>query len=55
MKMYMQEEFFKEQIKIIHETRDEKEENFERLQQEEREKIKLSNANPSDADESRRR
>jgi hypothetical protein len=55
MKMYMQEQFFKEQIKILHETRDEKEENFERLQQEEREKIKLSIANPSDADESRRR
>jgi hypothetical protein len=55
MKMYMQENFFKEQIKIIHETRDEKEESFERLQQEQREKIKLLNANPSSADESSQR
>lgn len=40
--MYMQEQFFKDQIKIIHDSRDEKEEDFERMQQEEREKVKQS-------------
>lgn len=53
MKMQMQEQFFKDQIKLLHETRDEKEENFERLQQEEREKVKQNNA--SNADEYRTR
>ncbi|CAJ1974736.1 unnamed protein product [Sphenostylis stenocarpa] len=40
--MYMQEQFFKDQIKIIHDSRDAKEEDFERIQQEEREKVKQS-------------
>ncbi|XP_048327694.1 protein SUPPRESSOR OF GENE SILENCING 3 isoform X1 [Ziziphus jujuba] len=53
--MYMQEKFFKEQIKVIHESRDAKEENFEMLQQEEREKVKQANADPSNAEEYRRR
>ncbi|KAB1228199.1 hypothetical protein CJ030_MR5G008796 [Morella rubra] len=53
--MYLQEQFFKDQIKFIHESRDEKEEKFESLQWEEREKVKQLNADPSDADEFRRR
>jgi hypothetical protein len=40
--MYHQEQFFKEQIDSIHTLRDTKEEDFERMQQEEREKVKLS-------------
>nr|KYP69506.1 hypothetical protein KK1_008697 [Cajanus cajan] len=40
--MYMQEKFFKDQMKIIHESRDASEEDFERKQQEEREKVKQS-------------
>ncbi len=51
--MYEQEQFFKDQLKIIHESRDAKEETFERLQQEEREKVKQLNANSSDAEEYR--
>lgn len=55
-KMYMQEQFFKEQIKGIHESRDATEEKFELLQQEEREKVKKqSNTDPSNAEEYRRR
>lgn len=46
-KMYEQEQFFKDQIKIIHESRDAKEESFERLQQEQREKVKQSHVHPS--------
>lgn len=55
--MYLQEQFFNEQIKIIHESRNEKEENFERVQQEEREKVKQSNAaaNTSNDEEIRQR
>ena len=53
--MYEQEQFFKNQIKFIHESRGEKEEKFESLQWEEREKVKQLNADPSDADEFRRR
>ncbi|KAM5558546.1 protein SUPPRESSOR OF GENE SILENCING 3 [Rosa sericea] len=45
--MYEQEQFFKDQIKIIHESRDAKEEGFERLQQEQREKVKQSHGQPS--------
>ncbi|TYI73762.1 hypothetical protein E1A91_D07G152300v1, partial [Gossypium mustelinum] len=44
-----------ERIKFIHEARDEKEESFEKLQQQEREKVKQSNPNPSNAEEYRRR
>lgn len=55
MKMQMQEQFFKEQIKLLHDKRDEKEENFERLQQEEREKMKQTNGSRSNTDEYRNR
>lgn len=37
-----QEQFFKDQIRIIHDSRNEKEEDFERIQQEERQKVKQS-------------
>ncbi|XP_020233536.1 protein SUPPRESSOR OF GENE SILENCING 3 [Cajanus cajan] len=40
--MYMQEQFFKDQIRIIHDSRAAKEEDFERMQQEKREKVKQS-------------
>ncbi|TYI96831.1 hypothetical protein E1A91_D01G101300v1 [Gossypium mustelinum] len=53
--MDFQEQFFKERIKFIHEARDEKEESFEKLQQQEREKVKQSNPNPSNAEEYKRR
>ncbi|XP_038997751.1 protein SUPPRESSOR OF GENE SILENCING 3-like [Hibiscus syriacus] len=53
--MNYQEQFFQEQIKFIHEARDEKEESFEKLQQQQREKVKLSNPNPSNTEEYRRR
>ncbi|TYG82642.1 hypothetical protein ES288_D01G105700v1 [Gossypium darwinii] len=52
--MDFQEQFFKERIKFIHEARDEKEESFEKLQQQEREKVKQSNPNPSNAEEYKR-
>ncbi|XP_057978247.1 protein SUPPRESSOR OF GENE SILENCING 3-like [Malania oleifera] len=45
--MDFQEQFFKDQITIIHDARDAKEDEFEKLQQEEREKVKQANANPS--------
>ncbi|PPD89932.1 hypothetical protein GOBAR_DD13136 [Gossypium barbadense] len=53
--MDFQEQFFKERIKFIYEARDEKEESFEKMQQQEREKVKQSNPNPSNAEEYRRR
>ncbi|KAJ7945190.1 suppressor of gene silencing protein [Quillaja saponaria] len=53
--MYAQEQFFKDQITFIHDSTKAKEENFERLQQEEREKVKESTANPSNAEEHKRR
>ncbi|KAG4912464.1 hypothetical protein JHK82_053053 [Glycine max] len=40
--MYMQEQFFKDQIKIIHDSRDAKEEDIKRMQPEECEKVKQS-------------
>ncbi|CAK9156052.1 unnamed protein product [Ilex paraguariensis] len=43
--MDFQEQFFKDQIKIIHEARDAKEDNFEKIQQDEREKVKQSTGN----------
>ncbi|XP_038722073.1 protein SUPPRESSOR OF GENE SILENCING 3-like [Tripterygium wilfordii] len=49
--MDYQEEFFKEQIRVIHEARDAKEEDFEKMQQEEREKVKKLNVNPSNSEE----
>ncbi|KAG7011098.1 Protein SUPPRESSOR OF GENE SILENCING 3, partial [Cucurbita argyrosperma subsp. argyrosperma] len=45
--MQLQEQFFNDQIKLLHEMRDEKEENFERLQQEEREKMKQTDGSHS--------
>lgn len=53
--MLEQEQFFKEQIKNIHESRKADEENFERLQQEERDKMKYSTAIASNAEESQLR
>ncbi|KAK9291742.1 hypothetical protein L1049_019692 [Liquidambar formosana] len=53
--MAYQEQFFKDQIKLIHEARDEKEDKFEMLQQEEREKVKQSNSNPTTTEDNRRR
>ncbi|KAM7255592.1 hypothetical protein ACFE04_008490 [Oxalis oulophora] len=53
--MDYQENFFKDQIQIIHEATDAKEEEFERLQQQVREKMQQSNANPSNTDEYLRR
>ncbi|CAK8568037.1 unnamed protein product [Lathyrus sativus] len=51
--MYAQEQFFKEQITSIHDSRNEKEEDFERMQQEEREKVKQSSTSPLNAEERR--
>lgn len=48
--MDFQEQFFKDQLKVIHEAREETEDNFEKIQQEEREKVKQSNANISTRD-----
>ncbi|XP_052192935.1 protein SUPPRESSOR OF GENE SILENCING 3 [Diospyros lotus] len=53
--MDFQEQFFKDQLKIIHEARDAKEDDFEKIQQEEREKVKQSNANLSSTEDRRRR
>ncbi|KAK8491162.1 hypothetical protein V6N13_076353 [Hibiscus sabdariffa] len=54
--MDYQEQFFNDQIKFIHVARDEKEENFEKLQQQQREKfVKQSAPNPSNTEEYRRR
>ncbi|KAG8642393.1 protein SUPPRESSOR OF GENE SILENCING 3 isoform X2 [Manihot esculenta] len=51
-----QEQFFKDQLKLIHEARDAKEEDFENLQQKERgEKAKQLSSNPSNSEEYRRR
>ncbi|KAB2079525.1 hypothetical protein ES319_A05G010400v1 [Gossypium barbadense] len=53
--MDFQEQFFKEQIKFIHEARDEKEEKFEKLQQQQREKFVKQSTNTSNTEEYRRR
>lgn len=53
--MHSQEKFFKDQIQIIHKSQDAKEEDFERLQQMEREKVQQLNENPSNTEEYRRR
>ncbi|XP_058210721.1 protein SUPPRESSOR OF GENE SILENCING 3-like [Rhododendron vialii] len=45
--MDFQEQFFKDQLEIIHKTRDAKEDEFEKIQQEEREKMKQSNTHVS--------
>ncbi|KAK7358739.1 hypothetical protein VNO77_00677 [Canavalia gladiata] len=51
--MSMQEQFFKDQIRIIHDSRTAKEEDFERMQQEKREKVKQLSASPLNAEEGR--
>jgi len=51
--MYMQEQFFKEQIRIIHDSRAAKEEEFERMQQEKREKVKPLCSSPLNEEEGR--
>ncbi|WJX41000.1 Protein SUPPRESSOR OF GENE SILENCING [Trifolium repens] len=51
--MYHQEQFFKEQIDSIHALRNTKEEDFERMQQEEREKVKLSSTGHLNAEDRR--
>ncbi|CAK7357013.1 unnamed protein product [Dovyalis caffra] len=48
--MDSQENFFKDQIKVIHQAIDAKEDNFEKLQQAKLEKAKQLNANPSTAE-----
>jgi hypothetical protein len=52
--MYEQEQFFKERISSIRDKRNAKEENFERMQQEEREKVKKSSIGPPSNAEERR-
>ncbi|CAJ1937667.1 unnamed protein product [Sphenostylis stenocarpa] len=51
--MYMQEQFFKDQIRIIHDSRAAKEEEFERIQQDKREKVKPSSSSPLNEEEER--
>ena len=45
--MDYQEQFFQDQIKVIHKARDAKEDDFEKFQQEKREKVKQLSGNPS--------
>ncbi|KAF8022990.1 hypothetical protein BT93_F0487 [Corymbia citriodora subsp. variegata] len=52
--MDYQEQFFKEQMKLIHDEVNAKEEDFEREQQEKRERVKQSNANPSSAEDKKK-
>jgi len=52
--MYEQEQFFKERISSIRDKRNAKEENFERMQQEEREKVKKTTTGPANAEVERR-
>ncbi|KAK7399310.1 hypothetical protein VNO78_10491 [Psophocarpus tetragonolobus] len=51
--MYLQEQFFKDQIRIIHDSRAAKEEEFERMQQEKREKVKPLSTSPLNEEEGR--
>ncbi|MED6187148.1 Protein SUPPRESSOR OF GENE SILENCING [Stylosanthes scabra] len=51
--MYLQENFFKDQLKSIHETRNAKEEDFARMQQEERDKVMQSSTAPLNAEDRR--
>lgn len=46
-----QEHFFKEQLMMIYNARNEKEDDFEKIQQEQREKVVQSQANPSSAED----
>lgn len=52
--MDSQEQFFKEQIKVIHQAIDTKEDDFEKLLEEKWEKVKQSNANLSATDDTNR-
>ncbi|XP_059308353.1 protein SUPPRESSOR OF GENE SILENCING 3 [Lycium ferocissimum] len=45
--MEFQEQFFKDQLKVIHDARNAEEDKFEKIQQEQREMVKQSNANTS--------
>lgn len=51
--MEYQEHFFKDQIKIIHDARTAEEDKFEKIQQEQREMVKQSNANTSSVEDHR--
>ncbi|KAE9610265.1 hypothetical protein Lal_00006323 [Lupinus albus] len=51
--LYLQEQFFKDQIRIIHDSRNAREEDFERLQQEKRKELKQSSTIPLNAKERR--
>ncbi|CAL0325158.1 unnamed protein product [Lupinus luteus] len=51
--LYLQEQFFKDQIRIIHDSRSAKEEDFERLQQEKRKEVKQSSTSSLNAKEQR--
>lgn len=51
--MEYQEQFFKDQIKIIHDARTAEEDKFEKIQQEQREMVKQSNANTSSVEDHR--
>ncbi|KAK3012698.1 hypothetical protein RJ639_009854 [Escallonia herrerae] len=53
--MDSQEQFFKEQIQIIHSARDAKEDNFEKIQQEEREKVKVKQSSSTSIEDRRHR
>lgn len=55
LKMDLQDKFFKESLKQIHEKRDAKEENFEIMQQQERAKVQQKNTHPSSNDDLRKR
>ncbi|KAL3729140.1 hypothetical protein ACJRO7_033695 [Eucalyptus globulus] len=52
--MDYQEQFFKEQMRVIQDELNAKEEDFEREQQEKRERMKQSNANPASAEDKER-
>lgn len=45
--MDFQEEFYKERLRLIQEARNEREENFEKIQQDKREKMIIYMENPS--------
>ncbi|KAL3818771.1 hypothetical protein ACJIZ3_004676 [Penstemon smallii] len=53
--MDYQEQFFKDQIQEFYDARNAKEENFEKIQQDQREKVTKSEANTSSVEERRRR
>ncbi|XP_042038752.1 protein SUPPRESSOR OF GENE SILENCING 3-like [Salvia splendens] len=53
--MDSQEQFYKEQIQQLYDARNEKEENFEKIQQHEREKVTQSEADVASAEERARR